>query len=249
MKKAWFLSVLILTPSFLSPILAAETRIHVRHDHVLGSCRGELVFGDSSLEYSTEDRQDARTWKYEDIQQLGLLSSTRLSVLTYEDRKIQFGKDKRFVFEVTEGEISQSLWQALQGRLTKPLVSAVFPSDLTATFQLPAKHEHVLGGCQGLLKVTDQYLIYETAHASDSRIWRYEDISSMGSTGPFQLRLTTMERTEGEYGGEKNFIFDLKRRLDVEVYDFIWWKINGPNISARGVSAKSIKSTPGSSLR
>lgn len=232
MKKVLVLSALVLALFSLSPIFASETRIQVKHDHVLGSCRGELVFGDSTLEYTTEDRQDARTWKYEDIQQLGLLSPKKLSVLTYEDRKIQFGKDKRFVFEVIEGEISQSLWQTLQGRLTKPIVSAVLPSDVAAKFQLPAKHQHTIGGCQGLLKITDQYVIYETTYPPDSRIWRFEDISSMGSTGPFQLRLTAMERVGGEYIGEKNFIFDLKRRLEPEVYDFIWWKINGPNISA-----------------
>ena len=67
---------------------------------------------------------------------------------------------------------------------------------------------------------------------SDSRIWRYEDLSSIGSTGPFQLRLSTMERTQGEYGAEKNFIFDLKRRLDPEIYDFLWRKINLPRINS-----------------
>jgi len=235
MNKTFILSVAGVALCSLSSLFASEVKIQVKHDHVLGSCRGELVFGDSTLEYKTEDCQDARTWKYEDIQQLGLLSPKKLSVLTYEDRKVQLGKDKRFVFEVSEGEISQSLWQYLQGRLTKPIVSVLLPSDVAARFQLPVKHQHTLGGCQGLLKVTDQYLIYETTHSSDSRIWRYEDISSMGSTGPFQLRLTTMERVGGEYSGEKNFIFDLKRRLEPEVYDFIWWRINGPSISANGI--------------
>ena len=67
---------------------------------------------------------------------------------------------------------------------------------------------------------------------SDSRIWRYEDLSSIGSTGAFQLRLSTTERTQGEYGGEKNFIFDLIRRLDPEIYDFLWRKINLPRINS-----------------
>jgi hypothetical protein len=42
-----------------------------------------------------------------------------------------------------------------------------------------------------------------------------------------------MERTNGEYGAEKNFVFDLKQRLDKEVYDYIWWKINGRNINGK----------------
>jgi len=75
-------------------------------------------------------------------------------------------------------------------------------------------------------------VVYKTSHRSDSRIWRYEDLSSIGTTGPFQLRLSGMERTNGEHGAEKNFIFDLKRRLDPEIYDFLWRKINLPRINS-----------------
>jgi hypothetical protein len=231
MTQRRLVSILIMLQFALPVALAAETRFQVKHEHVLGSCRGELVFGESTLEYVTKDRQDARVWKYQDIQQLGLLSPHKLSVLTYEDRRIEFGKDKRFIFQITEGEISEDLWKYLQGHLTKPLMSVVLPSQASVKYELPVKHLHALGGCQGTLKVADQYLTYETSHPSDSRIWRYQDISTMGSTGPFQLRLTTMERVGGELSGEKNFIFDLKQRLESEVYDFIWWKINGPNIS------------------
>jgi len=37
-----------------------------------------------------------------------------------------------------------------------------------------------------------------------------------------------MERTQGE----KNFIFDLIRRLDPEIYYFLWRKINLPRINS-----------------
>ena len=45
-----------------------------------------------------------------------------------------------------------------------------------------------------------------------------------------------MERTGGEYGAEKNFIFDLKRHLDPEIYDFLWRKINLPRINSSWVT-------------
>ena len=45
-----------------------------------------------------------------------------------------------------------------------------------------------------------------------------------------------MERTQGEHGAEKNFIFDLKRRLDPDVYDFLWGKINLPRINSSWVT-------------
>src|SRR4051794_18004086 len=98
MKRNLVLSVsglvLLLTP----PVLGGENRFRVKHDHGVGSCRGELIFGDTELEYATKNRKDTRVWRYEDVQQLGLLSPKKISVLTYEDRKIEFGKDKSFNF-------------------------------------------------------------------------------------------------------------------------------------------------------
>lgn len=72
----------------------------------------------------------------------------------------------------------------------------------------------------------------ETATPKDSRIWRYQDISAIGTIGPYQLRLTSMDRAENESGAERNFVFSLKERLEPEAYDFILWKINGPLISS-----------------
>jgi hypothetical protein len=225
MRRGIFLSLLALG-STLYPVFAEEIRFQVKHDHGLRSCRGELVFRDDGVEYLTSNKEDARTWNYVDIQQLGLKSDKKISVVTYEDRKLQFGKDKLFNFELTEGSIPPALAGALQTRLTKPLVSAVIPVLPAARYQLPVKHQHALGGCQGSLEIGEHEIVYKTSHSSDSRIWRYDQLTSIGSTGPFQLRLSSMERTGGEYGAEKNFIFDLKRRLDQEIYDFLWRKVN-----------------------
>jgi hypothetical protein len=184
------------------------------------------------VEYRTSHKKDARVWKYEDIQQLGLLSPKKIVLLTYEDRKIEFGKDRSFNFELTEGMVPESLLSFLQERLPKPLVSGIVPTGMPTKFEFPVKHQHTFGGCQGTLEISEHYVVYKTSDKAHSRLWRYEDLSSIGSTGPFQLRLSTMERTSGEFGSEKNFIFDLKRRLDPVTYDFIWWKLNR-QISAR----------------
>ena len=230
MRRGIFLLPLVLSSTLM---LAEDTQFQVKHDHGLRSCRGELVFREDGVEYVTSHKKDARTWNYVDIQQLGLKSEKKISIVTYEDRKLQFGKDKIFNFELTEGPIPPALASTLQTRLTKPLVSAVIPELPAARYQLPVKHQHALGGCQGSLEIGEHQVVYKTSHLSDSRIWRYEDLSSIGSTGPFQLRLSSMERTNGEYGAEKNFIFDLKRRLDPEIYDFLWKRINLPTLSSR----------------
>jgi hypothetical protein len=231
MRRGTFLSLWVLGFTLI-PTFAEEMRFQVKHDHGLRSCRGELVFREDGVEYVTSHKKDARTWNYVDIQQLGLKSDNKISVVTYEDRKLEFGKDKIFNFELTEGSIPPTFAGGLQTRLTKPLVSAVIPELSPARYQLPVKHQHALGGCQGSLEVGEHEVVYKTPHSSDSRIWRYENLSSIGSTGPFQLRLSTMERTQGEHGAEKNFIFDLKRRLDPEIYDFLWRKINLPRINS-----------------
>jgi hypothetical protein len=232
MKKHWFYLILAMMTIFISAAQAEEIRLPVRHQHALRSCSGELVFKEDTVEYATPHKDHARLWKYQDIQQLGLLGPKEISVLTYEDQKIKFGKDRGFHFKVTTGEITPELWTHLETKVTKPLVSAILPAQITPQFRIPVKHLRGWGGSQGMLEISDQYVIYRTDLKKDSRVWRYENISSLGSTGPYQLRLSTMERINGEYGGEKNFVFDLKERLNEEAYDFVWWKLNGPKISA-----------------
>jgi hypothetical protein len=211
---------------------AQEVRFPVMHDRLLKNRTGELIFGETGIEYRTKEKKDARTWKYGDIQQLGLLSPREITILTYEDSKWKLGKDLFYRFKITTGEITPALWTQLQARLTRPVVSALIPPDIVPKFTIPAKHLRGFHGTEGTLEIGDQYVIYKTDAPKDSRIWRYQDISSIGTTGPYQMRLTSMDRTDGEYGGERNFVFSLKERLAPEAYAFIWWKINGAQISS-----------------
>jgi len=214
-----------------SALQAQEVRFPVRHSRLLWDRTGELIFGETGIEYRTEDKGDARTWKYEDIQQLSLLSPKELTIITYEDSKWKLGKDLFYRFKITTGEITPTLWTQLQTKLKRPVVSALIPPGIVPKFTIPVKHLPGFSGTQGMLEIGDEYIIYKTAVPKDSRIWRYSDITSVGTTGPYQMRLTSMDRAENESGGERNFVFSLKERLVPEAYDFIWWKINGPQIS------------------
>lgn len=210
---------------------AQEARFSVRHDHVIGSCLGELIFSREAVEYRTAHRKHARLWRYEDIQQLGLLGPKEISILTFEDAKWSMGRDRSFHFNLTAGEITPALAAALRDKVARPLVCALPPPDAVPKYTIPAKHRLGFGGTSGMLEISEDYIVYRTAAAKDSRVWRYRDISSLGTTGPYQLRLTAAERVQGEFGEERNFVFSLKRKLEDEVYDFIWWKINGARIS------------------
>ena len=224
----WFGGLLLVS----SVLQAQEVQFPVRHDRLLRDRIGELIFGETGIEYRTKDNGDARTWKYEDIQQLGLLGPKELTIITYEDSKWKLGKDLFYRFTITTGEITPALWTQLQAKLKRPLVSALIPPDIASKFTIPVKHLRGFGGTQGMLEIGDEYLIYKTTVPKDSRIWRYRDISSVGTTGPYQMRITSIDRTDTESGSERNFVFSLKERLVPEAYDFIWWKINGPQISS-----------------
>jgi hypothetical protein len=224
----WFVGLLLTS----SALQAQEVKFPVEHKRLLKDRKGELIFGETGIEYRTEKKSDARTWKYEDIQQLGLLGPKEVIILGYQDSKWKLGKDLFYRFEVTSGEITPALWARLQAKLKRPVVSALIPAGITPKFTVPVKHLLGFGGTQGSLEIGDEYVIYKTDAPKDSRIWRYQDISSVGTTGPYQLRLTSMDRAENENGGERNFVFSLKERLSPEAYDFIWWRINGPQISS-----------------
>ncbi len=224
----WFGALLLVS----STLQAQEVRFPVRHGRLLRDRTGELIFSETGIEYRSKDKADARIWKYEDIQQLGLLSPKELTIITYEDSKWKLGKDLFYRFTITAGEITPALWTQLQAKLKRPVVSALIPPDITPKFTIPVKHLRGFSGTQGMLEIGDEYIIYKTAVPKDSRIWRYQDISSVGTTGPYQMRLTSMDRTDNESGSERNFVFSLKEHLLPEAYDFIWWKINGPQISS-----------------
>ncbi len=232
MKKVglslWFAGMLLV--SFA--LQAQEVKFAVQHKRLLRDRTGELIFGESGIEYRTQKKSDARTWKYEDVQQLGLLGPKEVTILGYQDSKWKFGRDVFYSFKITSGEITPALWAQLQAKLKRPLVSAIIPPEIAPRFKVPVKHLLGFGGTQGMLEISDEYVIYRTDAPMDSRIWRYQDISSIGTTGLYQLRLTSMDRANDEYGSERNFVFSLKERLTPETYDFIWWKINGSQISS-----------------
>ena len=120
-----------------STLQAQEVRFPVLHDRLLKNRPGELIFGEIAIEYRAEDTRYARTWKYEDIQQLGLLSSKELTILTYQDSKWKLGKDIFYRFTITAGEMTPVFWTQLRAKLKRPVVSALIPPDIAPKFTIP----------------------------------------------------------------------------------------------------------------
>lgn len=229
LRRRILLTLLLVAVGLDSLILAEETRLAVKHDHLFGSCEGQLIFTESGVDYQTNKADHARHWRYEDIQQIGL-EPKKIEILTYHDRALLLGKDQRFEFGVTEGQVPDSLRTYLETRLARPVVSSVLPPEAQPRHRIPVRHRKTVSGTEGALELYDTYLVYRTSETRDSRVWRYDDLLSIGSTGPYQLRITALERTGGEYGDGKNFVFDLKARLSEQIYDFLWNKVNRPRI-------------------
>lgn len=206
--------------------LRAET-FEAKHDHFLGSCSGRLVFGNETVDYVTDKRGHSRSWKYEDIQQLEIAPS-RITILTYHSRAIRFGTDQAFNFKLVPGTLTDRFRTDVSRKLTHPIVSAVIPEESDARFSIPARHKRIPGGSsQGILEFGEMQIVFRAEEPGNSRVWRYEELLSTGSTGPYRFRIGALEKTGGEYGEEKNYVFDLKRRMTSEEYDFVWRKIYG----------------------
>jgi hypothetical protein len=188
----------------------------VEHEHWLRSCKGKLVFGDNTVDFISEKKEHSRSWKYDDIQQLDL-DSKQVVILSYDRRKIELGADRSFAFKLLSGTISNQFREEMAKKLGHPLISSVIPEQIKVRFSIPARHRLTLSGTQGVLEFGDDCIIYRSERADDSRIWRYKELISIGSTGPFQLRIGALE---------KDYVFDLKRKLLPDEYDFIWLKIN-----------------------
>jgi len=77
--------------------VAGAQEVRVRHHHWHGGGIGDLRVGNDGISFTEgQKKSHSRTWKYEEIQQIELSADT-LRVLTYEDQKWKFGRDREYV--------------------------------------------------------------------------------------------------------------------------------------------------------
>ncbi len=204
----------------------AELRFQVRHDHVWKSGQGTIWVREEGLAYQEIGKPaHSRRWVWEDIQQLEV-APRRLRVLTYEDVRWKFGRDREHRFDLIESGSFQELWRLLRNRLDQRLVAALADVEAPAFWEAPAKRLRRFGGDQGKLAANEHGLVFETVAPGASRTWRWQDIESVSRTGPFDLTVTTYERALLDYGSRKSFHFQLKRPLEESQYRELWLRVN-----------------------
>jgi hypothetical protein len=163
-------------------------------------------------------------WAYHDIQQLRIAPNS-LSVLTYKDNKWKLGADREYEFDIDSNRTFEDAYGMLKTRLDQRFVVVMAAAPETVLWQIPVKHLVAFGGDDGVLEVGPDQIVYKSADPSRTRTWRYEDIDNISSSGPFQLTITTFERTRLDYGSRKQFNFELKQGLDQARYNELWLKL------------------------
>lgn len=216
----------------------------VVHDHAIGKGRGELLVTDMGIEFKGEGEEEhrhSRTWRDEDIKRLSI-SRGELHVTVYEaaripiiPRKAPFtdgkaissGAEHDYLFRLREGEITPVIVSELLRRFNRPIETSVLPNNDARSgkllFEIPVFHRHRAGGRSGTLRAYEQYVVFNTDTAGDSRFWRYADIRDIGSFSRYQFEIATYE---GQFGVDgKSYIFDLKRPMTEAEYESLWAKV------------------------
>jgi hypothetical protein len=219
--------VVILTA--LTGNLAAQTFPVIHKKAHWPDGRGSLILTQGAIEFrAAEKEKNNRRWFYTDIQHLDRVSTKELVFLTYEDRKWELGRDREFRFLLTEGEISDELFETLQARLKKPTTDRVVPEAITPVYEAPVKHLHTFGGCEGHLFFTADTAVYKTSHQQDSREWRLDtDVGSVWSPDPYHLEIHVYENNRREFSRTRVYSFALKEALDGEFYRGLKLKLYG----------------------
>jgi len=200
----------------LAAALASATQFAVRHEHLRGGCAGAMTVDENGVSF-TGAKKHAWKWKYEDIQQLRLAPES-IHILTYKDSKLRLGEDRAYTFT---GEIpAQELYALLRERMDQRFVAAVGGAISLAAWSVPVKHLRPIVGSEGTLSFTAEAIVYSTPAKGESRTWRYRDIESIASSGPFQLTITTLE---------KGFNFQLKQPITEARYNQLWLQIEKKN--------------------
>ena len=182
----------------------------VRHQHLRKYCNGVLTVDAKGITFQGA-KHDTMIWAYEDIQQL-TLERESIHILSYKDSSLRLGRDITYNFtgKVPSAELYARWSTALDQRFVADLPEV---GDRPGV-KFPAKLLDFKKGTEATL-VFAANLVGFGAHT-----WRYSDIQSIASSGPFQLTLTTLE---------KQFRFQLKQPITESTYNQLWLDIERKN--------------------
>jgi hypothetical protein len=211
---------------------AVRPHVHLSRGSFRSRGVGTLTIGAAGVSYlettlngKAQKQPREFRWEYQDIQQLKMAPRS-LTILTYEDSKWKLGADRSYEFELGGEETFAAAYQYLAGRLDQRFVAEVAGRLPAVLWSAPVKLVRGFGGEEGALQVGSDEIVYVPARNGEARTWRYRDIDNISSSGPFELTITTYERSRMDYGSRRQFTFQLKRRLEEAQYNDLWLRLN-----------------------
>ena len=205
---------------------ASAAQFAVRHDHLNGSCTGILTVDEGGVAFAGGPKGHSWKWSLQEIQELKL-EPHRILLVSYRDSIMRFGADREYRFD---GDFSAaSLYEMLRDRMDQRLVAAFAQATNAPQWSAPVKRLGTIHGSQGTLAFGPDSAVYSSDAKGASRTWRYTDIESISSSGPFQLTITSWERARSHYGDRKAFNFQLKEALSEARYNQLWLEIERKN--------------------
>lgn len=220
---------------------AQEFTYKVRQDRLIGDRDGELIISTDHVEFRAKKEKDSRSWAYGEIKLLEILSPTRVRIWTYENRILRLGQEENLSFKIINGQIDQQVSDFLRERINRPFVTSFTNEESEILAKIPVKHLHRFSGCQGLLELYADRLVYEAKEGHDSRSWRWTDIRAVGRPDIDRFEVLTFEPQTG--GPKRSFNFILKEPLAEKTYDFIWSRVFRPTplIRAEAKYARAVE--------
>jgi hypothetical protein len=207
-------------------ISAQDFNYTARESHLIKHRDGWLRISQSGVEFNSKSGEDNRCWAYIDIELFEILSPRKIKIHTYSDRDFLPGTDLEFTYEIVNGQLSQQVRDFLRSRISRPLVTEVWKEPGTPEAVIPVKHLHRFGGCQGILRVYKDFLVFESTTEHDSRSWRWTDLQSIGKPGPYRFEVLTYEPETA--GPKRSYNFELKELMPERIYDQIWARVYRP---------------------
>ena len=192
--------------------------------------QGRLIFSDSGAIYRSENGKTLIDVPYADIREADVSDPRKIRIETYDILKRNPLEHRSYEFRLDEDHRSD-LAKFLAERLNRPVIGA-YDVGGEGRFSVPAYHRHLFGGAHGILEIGPDTIQFKTEKKADSRTWLFRDIQTIGSSGPFNFRVSTESET---------YNFDLKERLPEQAYDLAWAKTYGLHLSSDPESRANVR--------
>lgn len=197
--------------------LSQDYTFTVSHDHdPWGECAGEMTISESGIRFDSDEEEHSFDRDWTEIQSIDRRSSAEFTILSYEDRQWLAGSDRPLNFTVVDGPgLQDQVFSLIKQNLPVPVVDRVATDDGEALYEIPARHLHTFGGCEGILRFNPGEIVFDSENREDSRRWRIDrEVKGVWSAGPYDLDINVREGSGIDSGSERRFRFQLKRPID-----------------------------------